>query len=44
MQNFPVSEMARKDFVLSYPGEPVDRVRDMMLENTENVVVVEASG
>ena len=38
-------ELARRDFVLAYPGEPVDRVhRDMMLKDTENVVVVESNG
>jgi CBS domain-containing protein len=43
--HFKMGELARKDFVLAYPGEPVDRVhRDMMLKNTENVVVVEGSG
>jgi chloride channel protein, CIC family len=39
--HFKMRELARQDFVLAYPGEPVDRVhRDMMLKNTENVVVV----
>ena len=34
-------ELARQDFVLAYTGEPVDRIhREMMLKNTENVVVV----
>jgi hypothetical protein len=38
-------ELARQDFVIAYPGELVDQVhRDMMLKNTENVVVVEADG
>jgi chloride channel protein, CIC family len=41
--HFKMREIARKDFVLAYPGESVDRVhRDMMLKNTENVVVVES--
>ncbi|MGH9605864.1 MAG: chloride channel protein [Terracidiphilus sp.] len=40
--HFRMRELARKDFVLAYPNESVDRVqRDMMLRNTENVVVVE---
>lgn len=40
--HFRMRELARQDFVLAYPGESVDRVhRDMMLKNTENVVVVE---
>lgn len=40
--HFTMRELARRDFVLAYPGEPVDRVhREMMLKNTENVVVVE---
>lgn len=39
--HFKMRELARRDFVLAYPGEPVDRVhREMMLKNTENVVVV----
>jgi chloride channel protein, CIC family len=43
--HFKMRELARQDFVLAYPGEPVDRVhRDMMLKNTENVVVVEPDG
>jgi signal-transduction protein with cAMP-binding, CBS, and nucleotidyltransferase domain len=38
-------ELARRDFVLAYPGELVDQVhRDMMQKNTENVVVVEPNG
>jgi hypothetical protein len=38
-------ELARRDFVLAYPGDSVDQVhRDMMLKNTENVVVVQPSG
>ena len=40
--HFTMRELARRDFVLAYPGEPVDRVhREMMLKNTENVVVVD---
>jgi H+/Cl- antiporter ClcA len=40
--HFKMRELARRDFVLAYPGESVDQVhRDMMLKNTENVVVVE---
>src|SRR5579871_6144379 len=43
--HFRMKELARRDFVLAYPGEPVDRVhRDMMLKDTENVVVVESDG
>jgi chloride channel protein, CIC family len=39
--HFKMRELARKDYVLAYPGESVDQVhRDMMLKNTENVVVV----
>ena len=42
--HFRMRELARRDFVLAYPGESVDQVhRDMMLKNTENVVVVKAS-
>jgi predicted transcriptional regulator len=41
--HFTMRELARQDFVLAYPGELVDRVhRDMMLKNTENVVVVDS--
>ncbi|MGC2300552.1 MAG: chloride channel protein, partial [Acidobacteriaceae bacterium] len=44
-RHFKMRELARRDFVLAYPGELVDQVhRDMMLKNTENVVVVEANG
>jgi chloride channel protein, CIC family len=43
--HFTMRELARRDYVLAWPGELVDRVhRDMMLKNTENVVVVEAAG
>ncbi|MGC1359799.1 MAG: CBS domain-containing protein, partial [Silvibacterium sp.] len=43
--HFKMRELARRDFILSYAGESVDQVhRDMMLKNTENVVVVESSG
>jgi chloride channel protein, CIC family len=43
--HFRMRELARQDFVLAYPGESVDRVhRDMMLKDTENVVVVEPDG
>src|SRR5579875_2923175 len=43
--HFKMRELARRDYVLAYPGEEVDRVhRDMMLKNTENVVVVEDNG
>lgn len=41
--HFTMRELARRDFVLAYPEESVDRVhRDMMLKNTENIVVVPA--
>ena len=41
--HFKMRELARRDFVLAYPGELVDLVhRDMMLKNTENVVVVQS--
>lgn len=40
--HFKMRELARRDFVIAYPGELIDRVhRDMMLRNTENVVVVQ---
>jgi predicted transcriptional regulator len=40
--HFTMRELARRDFVLAHPGEAVDRVhREMMLKNTENVVVVD---
>lgn len=40
--HFTLRELARRDYVLAYPGESVDRVhREMMLKNTENVVVVD---
>lgn len=40
--HFKMREIARRDFVLAFPGELIDQVhRDMMLGNTENVVVVE---
>lgn len=43
--HFKMRELARRDYVLAYPGEAIDQVhRDMMLKNTENVVVVEAGG
>lgn len=39
---FKMRDLARPDFVLAFPGESVDKVhRDMMIKNTENVVVVE---
>jgi chloride channel protein, CIC family len=42
--HFKMRELARRDFVLAYPAESVDRVqRDMMLKNTENVVIVDPS-
>jgi chloride channel protein, CIC family len=40
--HFKMRELARRDFVLAYPGESVDKIhRDMMLKNTENVIVVQ---
>src|SRR6185312_16340492 len=40
--HFKMRELARRDFVIAYPGELIDQVhRDMMLKNTENVVVVD---
>lgn len=43
--HFKMRELARGDYVLAHPGDPVDRVhRDMMLKNTENVVVVQPAG
>ena len=40
--HFKMREIARRDFVLAFPGELIDQVhRDMMLKNTENVVVAE---
>ncbi|HKO13228.1 MAG TPA: chloride channel protein [Acidobacteriaceae bacterium] len=43
--HYKMRELARRDFVLAFPGESVDQVhRDMMLRNTENVVVVDSNG
>ena len=43
--HFKMRELARRDYVLAHTGESVDQVhRDMMLKNTENVVVVQPSG
>ncbi len=40
--HFTMRELARRDYVLAYLGESVDQVhREMMLKNTENVVVVD---
>jgi CBS domain-containing protein len=40
--HFTMRELARKDFVLAFLGESVDQVhREMMLKNTENVIVVD---
>ena len=42
--HFTMRELARRDFALAYPGELVDQVhRDMMLKNSENVVVVKSA-
>lgn len=41
--HFKMRELARQDYVLAYPDEPVDLVnRDMLLKNHENIVVVES--
>ncbi len=43
--HFKMRELARRDYVLAHPGETVDQVhRDMMLKDTENVVVVQPTG
>jgi CBS domain-containing protein len=43
--HYKMRELARRDYVLAFPGESVDQVhRDMMLRNTENVVVVDSNG
>lgn len=43
--HFKMRELARKDYVLAYPDELVDQVhREMMLKNTENVVVIAGDG
>lgn len=43
--HYKMGELARRDYVLAFPGESVDQVhRDMMLRNTENVVVVDSNG
>ncbi|MGA7524086.1 MAG: chloride channel protein [Acidobacteriaceae bacterium] len=43
--HFRMRELARHDYVLAHPGESVDQVhREMMLKNTENVVVVQTTG
>jgi len=43
--HFKMRELARRDYVLAHTGESVDQVhRDMMLKNTENVVVVQPTG
>jgi chloride channel protein, CIC family len=40
--HFRMRELARRDFVLAFPGESIDQVhRDMMLKNTENIIVVQ---
>ncbi|MGA8502331.1 MAG: chloride channel protein [Candidatus Sulfotelmatobacter sp.] len=41
--HFTMRELARQDYVRSYPGELVDLVnREMLLKNVENVIVVES--
>ncbi|HEU5341183.1 chloride channel protein [Edaphobacter sp.] len=41
--HFKMRELARQDYVMAYPDEPVDQVnRDMLLKNNENIVVVES--
>lgn len=43
--HFTLRELARQDYVMAHPGEAVDRVqREMLLNNVENVVVMEARG
>ena len=43
--NLKVQDIARQDYVLAQPGQTVDEVtRDMVLHNSENVVVVEQDG
>lgn len=43
--HFKMRELTRADYVLAHPGDSVDRVhRDMMLKNTENVVIVQPAG
>jgi predicted transcriptional regulator len=38
--HFKMRELARRDYVVAYAGEPVDQVhREMMLKNVENIVV-----
>jgi H+/Cl- antiporter ClcA/CBS domain-containing protein len=40
--HFKAREVARQDYVLAYPEEPVDKVsREMLTKNVENVIVVE---
>jgi CBS domain-containing protein len=40
--HFRAKEVARQDYVLAYPEEPVDKVsREMLTKNVENVIVVE---
>jgi chloride channel protein, CIC family len=40
--HFKMRDLARRDFVIAYPGELIDQVhRDMMLKNTEHVIVVD---
>jgi chloride channel protein, CIC family len=44
-RHFTARSVARQDYVLAYPGEPVDKVsREMLTKNVENVVVVEPGG
>ena len=43
--NLKVQDIARQDYVMARPGQTVDEVvREMVLHNTENVVVVEQDG
>ena len=43
--HFKMRELARQDYVIAYPDEPVDQVnRDMLLKNNENIVIVESHG
>jgi predicted transcriptional regulator len=43
--NLKVQDIARQDYVMARPGQTVDEVvREMVLHNAENVVVVEQDG
>ena len=43
--NLKIQDIARQDYVMARPGQTVDEVvREMVLHNAENVVVVEQDG